>query len=307
MTTPTIRAIKQKYKNCRLVYATDFSYLNGALAAVLQGNPYIDEVVDHAKVREDDFDVYISLTCPCVAHEVPKAPPIHRIDLFARHAQVVLEDKSMIYVMTEEERGWGKAWLEKRGVNKFHKVILISPFASHWRRSWDVRKWQETIGLLTQSDKDIRVITVTHSSDYKQVDWNQVNSTVMHNFGVRQIAAVLANTNLCICTDSALLHLAQAMNHPTVAVFGPTDPAARCNYSPNTAVVCYGDQIAAHPCYYDGACPCNLTCMRLIGPQEVTTVALKKLYGEELPARYNYYRSNEQMISTTELIPSERL
>jgi len=40
-----------------------------------------------------------------------------------------------------------------------------------------------------------------------------------------QLAALIAGANLMLCTDSAPMHLAVAVQTYTLALFGPTDPA----------------------------------------------------------------------------------
>jgi ADP-heptose:LPS heptosyltransferase len=42
---------------------------------------------------------------------------------------------------------------------------------------------------------------------------------------VGKLAAAIAAANLMLCTDSAPMHLAVAVQTYTIALFGPTDPA----------------------------------------------------------------------------------
>ena len=81
MTLPTVRAIARKY-GTKIDYGTDFSYLDGALPKIIQGNDYIGKIVPWTEMDVDDYDAVIDFTCPCVAHEIPLAPPINRIDRF---------------------------------------------------------------------------------------------------------------------------------------------------------------------------------------------------------------------------------
>jgi ADP-heptose:LPS heptosyltransferase len=278
MTTPTVRAIKERYNPCELTYSTDFSYLNSALTKVLQDNPYIDKVVNHLTDRPNSYDAYINLTCPCIPHEQPKAIPIHRIDLFANFAGVELKDRSMIYNVKEEERKWARRWLEERAIDsKNHKIILVNPYASNARRSWEPRRWLETMAYITHEDKSVRVIVVTHGSDFDKTKFDLVNTIKLHDYDIRSIAALVEASNLVLCPDSAILHIAQVFNKPTIAVFGPTDWRARTNYSPLTTAISHGAEVMANPCWYDARCPCNLSCMRMCLPEEVLYIAKLKL------------------------------
>ena len=40
MTTPLLKAMKKLLPNCHLIYATDIAYSNGALADIINHNPY---------------------------------------------------------------------------------------------------------------------------------------------------------------------------------------------------------------------------------------------------------------------------
>ena len=41
-------------------------------------------------------------------------------------------------------------------------------------------------------------------------------------FNLRELAALLSQTRLFVCNDSAPMHIASAMKTPTVAIFGPS-------------------------------------------------------------------------------------
>lgn len=291
MTTPLVRAVKERYPSCRLVYATDFGYLNGALPKVLEHNPYIDEIVEWNLATPEQYDAYIDLSCPCIPYEKPGVEPINRIDLFAMHAQVELSDKHMVYVITEEEKAWGKKWLETRNITTMNKLVMINPCASNHRRSWDIMRWQQTAAYLGQGNNSIWSIVVTHDSDYKKTKWDLKNTVEIHNYDVRHVAAILWYCDLLICPDSALLNLGQAIDKKILALFGPTDHRARCNYSPDTTVITHGPEFAEWPCWYVTDCTCKLRCMDAIEPTEVVSkaVELLKLDGN-IPDAYTYSR-----------------
>jgi ADP-heptose:LPS heptosyltransferase len=51
------------------------------------------------------------------------------------------------------------------------------------------------------------------------------NLKIISPANIGQLAALIAGASLMICTDSAPMHLAVAIQTYTVALFGPTDPA----------------------------------------------------------------------------------
>jgi lipopolysaccharide heptosyltransferase II len=102
---------------------------------------------------------------------------------------------------------------------------------------------------------------------------------------IRQAAALMQRAQLVITNDSASLHLASALNVPTVAIFGPTDAD---KYGPTaTRHRTIRRQLFCSPCE-QALCRFSHECMRFIAPQEVYDAARQMLAGEGSPARPAY-------------------
>ena len=85
-------------------------------------------------------------------------------------------------------------------------------------------------------------------------------------------AAVLARARVLITNDSAPLHLASAMNTPTVALFGPTVPAFGFGPLADARAIVEIADLPCRPCNAHGPQQCPLghwKCMRDIAPQTV--------------------------------------
>jgi ADP-heptose:LPS heptosyltransferase len=93
--------------------------------------------------------------------------------------------------------------------------------------------------------------------------------------------ALLARTAACVANDSGLMHLAVAAGVPTVAVFGPTNPAVWGPGGPGHRVVRH--RVPCQPCYKDDGmvplCPWDHRCMRDL-PTEEVLAAVTELLGE---------------------------
>lgn len=89
-------------------------------------------------------------------------------------------------------------------------------------------------------------------------------------------AALLARARVLVTNDSAPLHLASAMNTPTVALFGPTVPAL--GFGPLAErSVSMGITLSCRPCHAHGPQQCPLghwQCMRTLSPAAVAESAL---------------------------------
>ena len=85
-------------------------------------------------------------------------------------------------------------------------------------------------------------------------------------------AALLARCAVLVTNDSAPLHLASAMNTPTVAIFGPTIPAFGFGPLAERARGVGRDALPCRPCHAHGPMQCPLghwRCMRDITASEV--------------------------------------
>lgn len=86
-------------------------------------------------------------------------------------------------------------------------------------------------------------------------------------------AALLSRCRVLVSNDSAPLHLASAMNTPTVALFGPTVPALGFGPLAARQSVVQHDALACRPCHAHGPMHCPLghwRCMRDLPPQQVS-------------------------------------
>ncbi len=90
---------------------------------------------------------------------------------------------------------------------------------------------------------------------------------------MRQLAALLKKCNLFIGGDSAPLHLAAALELPTVALYGPSDPKRNGPYSKKHIIVHH--QIACSGCYKRKCAKAE--CMDAITVEEVFGAARKQL------------------------------
>jgi ADP-heptose:LPS heptosyltransferase len=286
MTLPTVKAIYHKY-GTKVDYGTDFGYLDGALPKVLRHNPYINQLISwrdkQAKVDKEVYDAILDLTCPCIAHEVPHAPPVNRIDLFARHLGVHLPDTSIDYTIEDGEHKWAQLYLEQNNLDR-NKLVLVQPSASASPRSCPVSKMKDALIRLLTKIPNLQAIVITHSSDnHGQTDWNVHRVHRAHDLDIREIGALMHRCDLVICPDSSILHLAGALNKKTLSLFGPTDPRARVNYYPHAIALWPAQHYRNYPCWYDDPGD-GYICWKLLEEEFIATIAAAMLNNRALPS-----------------------
>jgi heptosyltransferase II len=90
---------------------------------------------------------------------------------------------------------------------------------------------------------------------------------------------LLRDANLVVTHDTGPLHLARLVRAPTIAIFGPTDPAQFVGDDENVTVIWGGADLACRPCY-DGKhfarCSDNI-CINRIEVAHVLAAAQKRL------------------------------
>ena len=91
-----------------------------------------------------------------------------------------------------------------------------------------------------------------------------------------ELAVFLQRARAMISVDTGPMHMAQAVQCPTVAVFGPTDPVVWGPCNSNSQVVYRGEECS--PCWGKGECS-NNRCMELIKLEQVWQ-ALEKVMAQ---------------------------
>jgi len=91
----------------------------------------------------------------------------------------------------------------------------------------------------------------------------------------QEVFAVLACCNGCVCIDSAIMHIAQHLNIPTVSLWGPTSPAVILDDPPGVTCV-----VSTMPCAGCGRYECDRGgCMTKFNKLTVKTKLKKLLEG----------------------------
>jgi len=98
---------------------------------------------------------------------------------------------------------------------------------------------------------------------------NRAGQTTLAEF-----MAALETSRLVICNDSGAMHLASALDVPTVAIFGSTEPALTGPMGARTAVLRH--HVPCSPCFLR-ECPIDFACMTSITPAQVIALAEAQL------------------------------
>lgn len=87
---------------------------------------------------------------------------------------------------------------------------------------------------------------------------------------VREAVYLISQCRLFISNDSGLMHVAGALNVPTVAIFGSTNPITTAPAGSKSVIV--RREVPCSPCL-KRTCPTDFRCMKLISVEDVLQVA----------------------------------
>ncbi len=200
----------------------------------------------------------------------------HRV---LQHLQVVADlgfeppmDGPGLFFGREEEREISQ-WLIPG-----KEAVVISPGSRSHLKRWAAQRFAQVADRLVE-EEGAQIFLVGSAEEAEIAE--KVLSSMRHpatdltgrtNF--RQLGALLSRARLCITNDNAVLHIAQAMNAPTLAIFGPTDEAKYGPRNPNSLVV--RKKLVCAPCER-ALCPYGHECLKWLEVDEVFEAAVKIL------------------------------
>ncbi len=127
---------------------------------------------------------------------------------------------------------WAEAEQQRLGI-KESGYVLIHSGASKLAQTvgsdkiYPAKQWQQIIKDLQTRQPNLPVVMIKDSEDDAFVDSILSvcpNVKVISPSDIGKLAATIAGANLMLCTDTAPMQLAVAVDTYTIALFGPTDP-----------------------------------------------------------------------------------
>ena len=169
----------------------------------------------------------------------------------------------------DRERAVVDALLETADARK-EPLVALAPGSV-----WATKRWPEYAPLATELE--VRAVVIGSSDDaplaaaiVEATSGRAIDAT--GKLSLLASAELIGRCRALVTNDSAPLHLASAMNTPTVAIFGPTVPEFGFGPLAERARVVGHDSLACRPCDRHGPQRCPLRhwrCMREITPESV--------------------------------------
>ena len=128
--------------------------------------------------------------------------------------------------LPKEEQEWAEEFFRRRGFNR-NEIIALHPGAGSRKKAWAPERFAALGRALTQKSKKLLIIQGPADAQCVEetvMGLEGITYLVTRDMPIIKVAALLSRAGLFIGNDSGISHLAAALEVPTLALFGPTDP-----------------------------------------------------------------------------------
>ncbi|MBI5379174.1 MAG: glycosyltransferase family 9 protein [Nitrospirae bacterium] len=175
-------------------------------------------------------------------HPVPsRRSGVHAVDLRLRNLEelgIASQGRDLEIFLQPEEEERGRLMARRLGLEG-RPFIAVHPFGNKQNRWWP----EPHVTVLARRLIDVYGVQVLVVGGPKEaaianrmVDQAKVKSLAGRST-IRETAALLKRCVLMISTDSGPMHLAQALDLPTLALYGPSDPVLTGPTRPHSLVI----------------------------------------------------------------------
>ncbi|MBN2754856.1 MAG: lipopolysaccharide heptosyltransferase II [Candidatus Goldbacteria bacterium] len=179
-----------------------------------------------------------------------------------------------LFTDTAEE----KAALHKFGILKGAKYCVLAPFVMYGpAKMWPLERWADLAGALLKRHSGMKIVLAGTASD-RQFDFPVKEKRVIDlrgKTGLAEMTAVIKNAAFFAGNDSGLMHIADGLNVPLLAIFGSTSYQWTGPLSEKSRVI--SSDISCSPCFEKQCRYGHYDCLKKIKVSDVLKEAEKLL------------------------------
>ena len=181
--------------------------------------------------------------------------------------------------------GAQRVLVESPGWQSNKPYIVVNPNASDLllERRWPVEYFVETIERLVAFGHQVALIGIASERAYVQSLFDKLSreaqartTNIAGLLSLGELLALLDRAACILTNDTGPMHMAIALNRPTVCLFGPANPEHYGQALQNVEI--FYTQVFCSPCLYEAArppCNGNNICMQRIEPAPVIKSILR--------------------------------
>jgi len=176
----------------------------------------------------------------------------------------------------EPERERVRAYLAKNNIPEGQAFAVLAPGSIWATKRWPIENYRE-LALHLGADVPVILVGAPDERDLGQAITKNMDTSLpvlnsMGEVGLLDTAALLKQAAVCVSNDSVNLHIASAMQRPTVGIFGPTHPSQGFAPFGKNAAIAQLEDLPCRSCSAHGNKECPLAhfrCMRQLSVAQV--------------------------------------
>lgn len=126
--------------------------------------------------------------------------------------------------LSMEEKEAARKFLERKGFDTNEKIVALHPGSGHSSPNWDVKRYVELAGGLSEEGSQILVTGAASERNLEAAFEKSVRGVVRTSFGeltLRELISVISQMHLFISSSTGPMHIASAVGTPTLSMFCP--------------------------------------------------------------------------------------
>jgi len=144
-----------------------------------------------------------------------------------RYIGVDTDDRTECMHLTNKELISVQNFLKNQGVDTKAGIVFLHPGAGKIENRWPAANFAQVANYLCDQFGFRVIVSWGHNEvelGEKAIQFLSTSPVALPAIGLRKLAAFIAVSNIFLCNDTGVMHVAAAVGTPLVAVFGPTDP-----------------------------------------------------------------------------------
>lgn len=156
------------------------------------------------------------------------------------------------YQVDDKDRAYIRGYLAEWGINETQAILCIHAGSGTWVKQWSPERWATVANTLYEQMGIVPVFSGgEHEMSLVQSIVKQMTAPACIIVGetqIQQLGALFERAKVVLGPDSGPLHLAVAVNTPTITLFGPADPIEFGSWGDKNKHVILTSNIACRPC-----------------------------------------------------------
>lgn len=248
----------------------------GAMLAHVAGIP--------ARIGYDLTDVRPFLT-KAIAHQHEHVVR-QNVRLIESWTGPIADDGVPYYLnLVEKAQHFIHEYLQTRTLSANQQLICIHPGSGTWAKRWSEAHWATVAAMLVSHYEGSAIVFTGTDHEHAMIEsiiahMQQPAYNTAGDLTIDQLAALYARARVVIGPDSGPMHIAAAVDVPTVTLFGPADPLEFRPWGSPQQHVVLTSNIGCRPCRvldWGDDDPDYHPCMRDIQPWQVVQTVQRLL------------------------------